>query len=66
MLCWEQLVSRLPDAYMSFRADMQTLQLLGNTFIVEKGIITKNEKMDEDLPDGSSICYVISRLQYKG
>ena len=28
--------------------------------------ITKNEKMDEDLPDGSSICYVISRLQYKG
>lgn len=37
-----------------------------HTFIVEKGIITKNEKMDEDLPDGSSICYVISRLQYKG
>ena len=26
----------------------------------------KNEKMDEDAPDGSSICYVISRLQYKG
>ena len=30
-----------------------------------KELKLRMKKMDEDLPDGSSICHVISRLRYK-